>query len=386
MIFVDVTHTAHSPARSGVQRVVRSLVQHLPGAVPVTHDPFARQWRRLSPLEAANLAGSPVGNGGGRSARWPLVTRLRGLLSRARVITYPTLEYASAALVPEIFSPSVAASLPALRRRVRGPVAAVFHDALALRLPELTPPATVARFPAYLRELATFDGVAAVSEDSRQSLIDYWQWAGIQAPPPVVALPLGIDAPPAAPGCLPDGEPHVLCVGTLEGRKNQLALLEACERLWSKGHPFRLTLLGHANKQTGAPALARLATLRHRPVTWLGSVDEATLEAAYRTCHFTVYPSLMEGFGLPVLESLARGRPCIVGRGGALAESAVGGGCVIVDQPDADSLSLAIASLLTDRGQYQRLAAEAAARTLRTAQAHAEALAAWLAGLRFSQG
>jgi len=82
-------------------------------------------------------------------------------------------------LVPEVFSPAVAAALPALVAATHGPRVALFHDAIALRFPELTPPKTVARFPAYLRELLMFDGIAAVSEDSRQSLLEYWRWLGL---------------------------------------------------------------------------------------------------------------------------------------------------------------------------------------------------------------
>ena len=72
----------------------------------------------------------------------------------------------------------------------------VFHDAIALRLPELTPSKTVARFPSYLQELLAFDGIAAVSEESLQSLHDYWDWLGVAERPLTKAIPLGITAPP----------------------------------------------------------------------------------------------------------------------------------------------------------------------------------------------
>jgi len=51
---------------------------------------------------------------------------------------------------------------------------------------------------------------------------------------------------------------------------------------------------------------------------------------------FTVYPSLMEGFGIPILESLWHGKPCVCGGNGALGEVARGGGCLIVDQTSED--------------------------------------------------
>ena len=94
-------------------------------------------------------------------------------------------------IVPEIFSPAVAASLPSLLNITQGPRVALFHDAIALKFPELSPVKTVARFPNYLRELLMFDGVAANSEDSRQSLVDYWSWGGVGPPPPGLAPPPG---------------------------------------------------------------------------------------------------------------------------------------------------------------------------------------------------
>ena len=207
-------------------------------------------------------------------------------------------------------------------------------DALALKLPEITPAKTVGRFPAYLQELLTFDGVAAISEDSRQTLLDYWRWLEAPHPPPVTVIPLGIEPPPpssARHAPSPLQLPVILSVGSLEGRKNHVALLDACERLWSAGTTFELRLIGLAHPQTGRAALEKIRALQAmgRPLCYDGPVDDATLEAAYAGCAFTVYPSLIEGFGLPVLESLARGKPCVCSGQGALGESARGGGCVV---------------------------------------------------------
>jgi len=62
-----------------------------------------------------------------------------------------------------------------------------------------------------------------------------------------------------------------------------------------------------------------------RPIRWLKHVDDRTLHQAYRECLFTVYPSLMEGFGIPILESLWHGNRCVCGGNGALGEVARGG-------------------------------------------------------------
>src|SRR6185503_12664952 len=100
---------------------------------------------------------------------------------------------ASALIVAEVFSAQVARALPALLQATPGRRVAVFHDAIALKVPELTPAKTVARFPAYLVELLQFDGIAANSEDSRDSLLDYWRWLGVRDAPPVQAITLGIE-------------------------------------------------------------------------------------------------------------------------------------------------------------------------------------------------
>ena len=268
---------------------------------------------------------------------------------------------------------------------MRGPRVAIFYDAIGLQYPELTPPGTVARLPAYLRELLQFDGVAAISETSAASLRDYWRWLGVGVTPVVTAIPLAIDERPAPPGDRPAARaiPRLLCVSTLEGRKNHLALLEACEILWQEGEKFELQLLGLARADTAAAALARITALKlaGRPVLFQGSVSEAALHAAYRECAFTIYPSLIEGFGLPVLESLQYGKPCICSGRGALAESTREGGCVALDSVDSANLAAAIRSLLQHPEKLAGLVAAAQARQFKTWPVYARELIAWMQGL-----
>jgi glycosyltransferase involved in cell wall biosynthesis len=263
---------------------------------------------------------------------------------------------------------------------------ALFHDATALRLPELSPAKTVARYPAYLQELLSFDGIAAISEDSRATLVDYWQWLGIANPPPVIGLPLGIDSPaPAHYGhtVAPKASPVILSVGSIEGRKNHLALFDACERLWERGLRFELRLIGLSHPQTGRAAIERLRALQAagRPLFYDGPASEAGLQDAYRTCLFTVYPSLMEGFGLPVLESLSHGKPCICSAHSALGESARGGGCLALERVDASALADAIASLLSDPDRLEGLTSNARDRTFKTWSTYAGELVSWMATL-----
>ena len=326
--------------------------------------------------------GQPAGSS--RGAKWPLHRRITGRVRRLIGATRP-VPVGNGLICPELFSAKVGASLPEIFAKVRGPRVAIFYDAIGLQYPELTPPGTVARLPAYLRELLLFDGVAAISEASAASLRDYWRWLGVSSPPVVTAIPLAIDARAASPGDSPTGRetPRILCVSTLEGRKNHLALLEACEILWHEGARFELQLLGLARPDTAAAALAKISALKlaGRPVLCQGSVSDATLHAAYRECTFTVYPSLIEGFGLPVLESLQYGKPCICSGRGALAESTRDGGCVALDSVDAISLATAIRNLLQEPEQLAGLVAAARARRFKTWTVYAQELIAWMQGL-----
>ena len=377
-LLLDLTHTSHTRARTGIQRVVRALHRELGAtATAVTHDPYRGEWRSLEAWELANLSAtdpSPT-----RGAHWPWTARWRSRWHRfnTRAADLGLRGDYRGFLTAEVFSPAVAASLPDVFPRV-----AVFHDAIALRFPELSPAGTVARFPGYLQELLRFDGIAAVSDESRESLLAYWRWLGVSNPPPVKTISLGVDLPPAAdlPAAACAGTPVVLSVGTLEGRKNHLALLEACELLWTRGEKFALHLVGSAHRQTGALALAKLRALQlaGRPLRYDGPLPDAALDAAYAACAFTVYPSLAEGFGLPVIESLARGRPCVCSASGSLGELSRGGGCLALAAVDATSLAAAIAQLLAAPATLAALSATARARTFRTWSVYATEVAAWM--------
>ena len=386
-VLIDLTVTAHTSARTGIQRVALSLANALAGrtsAIPVTFDPHEAAWRKLRPWEQRHLtSGEKTWS---RSVSWPWHQRLLGPLRRAAGYKRDLFPLNAGLIAPEIFNATTAPAVPGLLGRIQGPRVALFYDAIALQRPELSPLATVGRFPSYLHSLTRFDGIAAISADSRDTLLDYWHWAGWDNLPPVVAIPLGMDMPaasmrikPAPPGT----RPVILSVGTLEGRKNHVALLAACEGLWAAGLEFDLWLVGMAQRQTGRAALAEIHRLQAagRPLRYGGPVGDDALEQAYAACTFTVYPSLMEGFGLPVLESLARGKPCVCLGSGALGESARGGGCLALPNVTSPTLAGAIRELLTVPATLQRLQTEARARHFRTWADYTDDLLGWMGTL-----
>lgn len=382
MHLLDLSHTSHTRARTGIQRVARSLYQELvrkQAALPVTWDPYAQTWRELQPWERANLHATAPG--AKRGSKWPWPARLRGRLQRWRGPSN-TPSTTGGLIVPELFSANVAQALPHLK--ISGPRIAIFHDAIALKLPEISPKGTVARFPFYLQELLGFDGIAAVSEESRQALLDYWRWLGVSRTPPVVTIPLGLDLPSNQRSrSAPTSTPVILCVGSIEGRKNQITLLEAAEKLWQQGRQFELHMIGMAQAQTGQAVLAKIRALQAAgsPLRYAGAVDESALQDAYAQCSFTVYPSLMEGFGLPILESLAHGKPCICSGLGALGESARPGGTLMLSKITVPTLSTAMDQLLQEPARIEELAADARNRTYRTWPDYANDLLDWMKSL-----
>ena len=148
--------------------------------------------------------------------------------------------------------------------------------------------------------------------------------------------------------------PFVLSVGTLEPRKNLGRLVEAWGRLPSELRAAHtLALVGPQGWELDevlAPVRASGDDIR---VT--GFVSDEDLAALYRECRAFAYPSLYEGFGLPVLEAMLQGAPVVCSDSSSLPE--VGGDAVsYVDPRDAGSIATALERVLSDPGERERLA------------------------------
>ena len=391
MLLVELTHTSHTLAATGIQQVCRNLFFEL-GKVAqvdaVIYDKWQCSWRTASPSEREML--TPRGAEGvarRKGESWTMAEKARGRVKLLTGVKGPLPKVLDGVLFPEFISEKCVEALPDLRRRLpKVPLTAVFHDAIALRFPELSAPKTVERFPRYISVLTQFDAIAAVSEASRVELLGLWAKMGIRDVPQVTTIPLGISRPKSAPvTTLEHGDiPRVLCVGTLEPRKNHLALFDAAEILWDEGVSFNVELVGMAHRELGAKIVERIRELERagRDISWLGAVDNDTLSARYAACDFTVYPSLMEGFGLPVLESLSVGKPCVCTTCGGLDEVSQGGGCVRLAGTDAAAIAFGLRDMLKNADLRERLTAEAVSRPLRTWSDYALDMLAWTQEVR----
>jgi glycosyltransferase involved in cell wall biosynthesis len=251
-----------------------------------------------------------------------------------------------------------------------GRLAAIFHDAIPLKHPAITWPQSVARHPGYLKLLARFDRIWAVSEASRADLLGFWRWQGIERAPRVDVIALGADfnsAPRVTARKLP-AKAALLCVGILEPRKNQAFLLDVCTDLWRAGLNFDVHVVGRVNPHYGRPLVARLRSLAKEfpGLHFHAAASDARVAQLYAGARATVFPTLAEGCGLPLLESLWMGVPCVCSDLPVLRENADGGGCVPVALNDRAAWCEALRRVLTDAAFHTRLTHEATTRPLPT--------------------
>ena len=251
-------------------------------------------------------------------------------------------------------------------RGAAAPPAAVFVHDLAFRLrPKEVPWQQRLYFGALLpRALRQAAAVLVPSETTRRDLVGLYRVPLLESR--VEVIPEGL--PPSAPaGPLPDGlEPgFVLAVGTIEPRKNYGRLLAAFRQL--RGRHGSLPFI--INGRPGVPQLViagragwaygdTIERIRAEPgVRYLGHVDEPTLSALYEAASVLAYPSLYEGFGLPLLEAMSHGKPAVVGSMGSLPELALGA-AIAVEPDDVGAIAAALERLLADEHLRAKLGEE----------------------------
>ena len=333
MIYFDVTKTGSAGHRSGLTRVSSRLAEELGGAaVAVVWD-----------------GGIRPAQGGGKLELTP----------------------ADWWLTSELFSeeerPGIGAFIAAPPCRL----AAIFHDNIPLRLPHVTWPQSVARHPGYVKLLGGFDRIWAVSDASRADLIGFWQWQGLAKAPPVEVLALGSDfnrqPRETRVGAVME-QPGLVCVGILEPRKNQIFLLETCAGLWDEGMDFALHLVGRVNPHFGKQTVKRIVAMQklYPALQFHEAADDELLRRIYTQVRASVFPTIAEGCGLPLLESLWLGVPCVCSNLPVLRENASGGGCLMAAPDDRAAWRAALRSVLTDDALHARLVQEALARPLPT--------------------
>jgi glycosyltransferase involved in cell wall biosynthesis len=211
------------------------------------------------------------------------------------------------------------------------PLVVTVHDLAVFRHPDAFNRWTRTYSPHMVpRVLSGARRVIAVSEFTRRELIDL-----LRVPEEKIrVVPNGVDERFTSTGPAADGD-YVLAVGTLEPRKNLPRLVEAARR-----NDVELRVVG-ARGWGGVE-------IGGNGVRWLGEVSDEELASLYRGALCVAYPSVYEGFGIPVLEAMACGAPVVTSRGTAMEEVA-DGAAVLVDPSDPAELAAGIERAAAER-------------------------------------
>jgi glycosyltransferase involved in cell wall biosynthesis len=331
------------PVPGGVGRYVRALVAHLPGEAAADRGAVEFLVGRHPPgrLLAAGLPAST------RRLAWPgrLVTRTWVTLRRprlpGRLLDTLDLVHATSAAVP-----------PTGGR----PLVATVHDLAFRHHPDAYPAAGRRYHERSARIVA--DEAARILVPSEATARDLAGLYGVDRGR-VTVTPLGVE-PPAEPDRAGAARllrdlgvrgPFLLAVGTLEPRKNLPRLLDAFGQTAGALPDHWLVVAGPVGwgpRLRQPPDMAR--------VRLAGPVGDSVLHALYQAADGLAYPSLYEGFGLPVLEAMAHGVPVLTSDRSSLPEVA-GDAALLVDPEDREAIAAGLLRLAGDTALRERLAA-----------------------------
>jgi glycosyltransferase involved in cell wall biosynthesis len=232
---------------------------------------------------------------------------------------------------------------------------ATIHDMIPLLWPQwVTYKHRLVVMAAYARLRRQADCIITPSEATKADVVNHLHIS----PQRIVVIPWGCEA-----RFQPHGNPehlaavqqryrlpaqYLLFVGTLEPRKNLITLLHAYARLRAEGHAkdVKLVIAGRMG-WLYADIFAAVRTLAlDTEVIFTGFVHDTDLPALYRGAHLLVFPSLYEGFGLPILEAMASGVPVVTSTTASMPEVA-GDAALLVDPHQPEAIAAGIAQVLS---------------------------------------
>ncbi len=385
-LFFDVTHARTQKGTVGITRTVRRLLQALQQDVSMQGRTCAAVafhssgYRLAAEQDSAPAGQAPDGKlsamilrltSGGplrRMASGLPMPLLHAVWSRQNKWVFDRL---SAAEAPVAFQPGdwlvtvdqawnyAFRAGAGLAHRQGAKVIVMVHDLIPVRQPQFCNRLVTRVFGDWLADVAAVaDAIICNSAATQADVREHCRAMGWRTPP-TAHFRLGCDPAgaaqaqvrPAVARHLSAGPACFAAIGSFEPRKNYGFLLDAFEHLWARGHDLRLLLAGRPNEESHA----LVERLRKHPqagdrLLCLFDATDAEIALVYERCRALLFPSLAEGFGLPLVEARALGCPVIASDLPALAELADAGVWLF---PVGDAVA------------FRRLVVEAAATDLR---------------------
>lgn len=371
-VLIDVSNAAIDPANSGVIRVNRRLCRELQQflePVFVMWDPSIMQYVFPNEVEYRQLSqyhGPTISTSLPRSS----------IAKRELLTDHPALYRGTNSwlLLTETIFEKNGINIRNFCQQAGIRTAAIFYDAIPVLRPDYVKDSAIRENHAdYMRGISHCDVVIPISGFSGQCLDTFWKeqkldgtWIHTNTLPGEFGGTPRVSRFKASSLA---GPIRMLCVSTLEPRKGHRNIIKALKAL-AKNHPdfdWEITFVG--NRYAGAQDIADEMTTfcqTEQRAKWLGIVDDDILRQAYSDSTFTIYASEIEGFGMPIMESLWHGKPCICHSSGVMSELAMGGGCLTADITSTERVAEAIFKLGSDSALRQRLTEEACTRSIKT--------------------
>lgn len=309
-ILIDVSHICHFDHQAGIQRVVRNIVKGLyrterskiaPIAVKVHNDSLVepKAW-----IESLGLLAS-------EKAFWASSARIQPVPGDIFLL----LDYAFATI------DDLRAWIDKFRRS-RGNVYAVIYDILPIQFPQLVIPGAADWFRNRFEQLAQLcDGLVCISKTTAHDVADYLGNSGCQR---VCSVKIGwfhLGADSDLVSLVSNSDSRIkaaisthpfLMVGTIEPRKGHAFALDAFELLWAEGNDAPLCIMGKPGWMH-EDILRRISNhpQRGRLLHYIEHPTDGELAHAYRNSRALLFPSIAEGFGLPIIEAGRNGLPVI---------------------------------------------------------------------------
>ncbi len=319
---------------SGIQRVQCEILRNLPDVshpLPVRYVVLTRR-RRLGTIETSALQGILEDILSGTKSRDDFESELSALLDRAAPCT---LHPKDIFLTLGAFWNVKGMGLLLQELKNSGVITGVLiHDILPITASEYFEAREIGMFVKAVNEALTFaDFLLTTSEYNKESLAEYMASRNLDTLP-VHLVSLGLGLSPSAPvksavsAVVAEiaARNYVLCVGTIEARKNPTYLLNIWKMMLRSGRPDVPYLVFVGRKgwlvRDFMDQLKACGYLGGR-ILLLHSVTDLELDLLYRNCILTIFPSFVEGWGLPVGESLVHGKVCLCSPIGGVPE--VGG-------------------------------------------------------------